>query len=281
MIAYNYEISGSDNKPLMLDVHTPGNHTEKSPVVIFSHGFKGFKDWGPFNLIADRFAASGITFVKFNFSHNGVTPRHPTEFTDLESFAENTLSKEMEDLGKVMDFVLSDDVVKKHHLDADKLYLIGHSRGGGTSILKSAEDKRVKKLVTWGAVSDFGKDWTPDFVKKWKKEGHIVVRNSRTGQEMPVNYSLYDDYQKHLDKLYIQAAIIKMNIPFLIIHGRDDETVGVNAAYDMNDWNKDFTELYIVEDADHVFGARHPWDSDKLPVQTDEVLHKTLNFLLN
>ena len=24
------------------------------PVIIFNHGFKGFKDWGPFNIIADK-----------------------------------------------------------------------------------------------------------------------------------------------------------------------------------------------------------------------------------
>ena len=35
------------------------------PVVVFSHGFKGFKDWGPFNLMANNFAANGFVFVKF------------------------------------------------------------------------------------------------------------------------------------------------------------------------------------------------------------------------
>lgn len=281
MISHTYEIRGSDNKPIDIDVRTPVKSADKIPFIIFSHGFKGFKDWGTFNMIADWFAEKGLGFVKFNFSHNGVTPESPLDFVDLDAFAKNTFSKEMDDLGSVMDFVLSEPFLKENNFDPDQLYLVGHSRGGGISILKTAEDKRVRKLVTWGAVNDFGKYWTPDVVKKWEKAGQMEVLNSRTGLQMPLNYSLYEDYQKHLDRLYIQAAVIKINVPFLIIHGRNDETVGVSAAYEMNDWNKDCTEIYIVEEANHVFGAKHPWDSGHLPKLTEEVLHKTLKFLLN
>ena len=281
MISHIYEIRGSENKPIGIDVRTPVKSADKVPFIIFSHGFKGFKDWGTFNMIADWFAEKDLGFVKFNFSHNGVTPESPLDFVDIDAFAKNTFSKEMDDLGSVMDFVLSEPFLKENNFDPDQLYLVGHSRGGGISILKAAEDKRVKKLVTWGAVNDFGKYWTPDVVKKWEKAGQIEVLNSRTGLQMPLNYSLYEDYQKHLDRLYIQAAVIKINIPFLIIHGRNDETVGVSAAYEMNDWNKDCTEIYIVEEANHVFGAKHPWDSGHLPKLTEEVLHKTLKFLLN
>lgn len=281
MISHIYEIRGSENKPIGIDVRTPVKSADKVPFIIFSHGFKGFKDWGTFNMIADWFAEKGLGFVKFNFSHNGVTPESPLDFVDIDAFAKNTFSKEMDDLGSVIDFVLSEAFLRENDFDPDQLYLVGHSRGGGISILKAAEDKRVRKLATWGAMNDFGKYWTSDVVKKWKKAGQIEVLNSRTGRQMPLNYSLYEDYQKHLDRLYIQAAVIKMNIPFLIIHGRNDETVGVSAAYEMNDWNKDCTEIYIVEEANHVFGAKHPWDSGHLPKLTEEVLHKTLKFLLN
>jgi dienelactone hydrolase len=280
MTCHQYEIEGSDGKPILLDVHAPEEMPARYPVIIFSHGFKGFKDWGTFNQIAAWFAARGFCFVKFNFSHNGTSPDYPEEFVDLASFAANTFSKEMDDLGRVIDFIWENPLGNSIP-DRSRLFLTGHSRGGGIAILKAAEDKRVRKLVTWAAVNDFGKSWNPKYTEQWKKNGKIEVLNSRTGQKMPLNYSLYEDYQRHLDRLYIPAAVVKLNIPFLIIHGRNDETICVRAAYEMNDWNKDCTELYIVEGANHVFGAKHPWDLAQLPEYEQEVLHKTLNFLLN
>ena len=47
------------------------NNTNKN-LIIFCHGFKGFKDWGPWNLVAEHFAKAGFFFIKFNFSHNFV-----------------------------------------------------------------------------------------------------------------------------------------------------------------------------------------------------------------
>ena len=46
--------------------------SQLKPVVVFVHGFKGFKDWGHFPLLADFFAGQGFVFVKLNLSHNGI-----------------------------------------------------------------------------------------------------------------------------------------------------------------------------------------------------------------
>lgn len=272
----SHRIAGSAGRPVLLDVHLPREARAPLPVIIFCHGFKGFKDWGSFNCMAAWFAARGFCFVKFNFSHNGTTPEAPEEFTDLESFAANTFSREMDDVGAVIDFVL-----EQPFADAGRICLMGHSRGGAIAILKAAEDKRVDRLVTWAAVNDFDKSWNHALVDKWKKTGRIEVVNSRTAQLMPLNYSLYADYRAHLDRLYVPSAVVRLAVPFLIVHGRDDQTVCVRRAYEMNDWNKDCTKLYIVEGADHVFGARHPWLDGKLPDHTLEALHATHNFLLN
>lgn len=56
------------------------------PVIIFSHGFKGFKDWGHFPIVAQWFAEKGLAFVRFNFSHNGTTPEQPCDFANLDNF---------------------------------------------------------------------------------------------------------------------------------------------------------------------------------------------------
>ena len=55
------------------------------PLVIFCHGYKGFKDWGPWSLVK-TLAKENIFVVKFNFSHNGTSISQPIEFSDLEAF---------------------------------------------------------------------------------------------------------------------------------------------------------------------------------------------------
>ncbi|RZK32728.1 MAG: dienelactone hydrolase, partial [Hymenobacter sp.] len=56
------------------------------PVIVFVHGFKGFKDWGHFPLLARFFAEQGFVFIKLNLSHNGVVVGGTGDLEDLEAF---------------------------------------------------------------------------------------------------------------------------------------------------------------------------------------------------
>ena len=95
-------IQQADSKPIILDIKfAEGN--EKN-LIIFTHGFKGFKDWGHFNLMSEQFANAGFDFLKFNFSHNGGTMEEPIDFPDLEAFGNNTFSIEQDDLNRVINF---------------------------------------------------------------------------------------------------------------------------------------------------------------------------------
>ena len=60
----------SSHKPIVYDTYFT-NDGKAKPLVIFCHGYKGFKDWGPWHLVAKAFAEAGFFFLKFNFSHNG------------------------------------------------------------------------------------------------------------------------------------------------------------------------------------------------------------------
>ena len=72
-IIKNFSIEGKHQKPIVTDVFYNETHQPKK-VVIFCHGYKGFKDWGAWNLMAEAFANAGFFFIKFNFSHNGGCP---------------------------------------------------------------------------------------------------------------------------------------------------------------------------------------------------------------
>jgi dienelactone hydrolase len=154
----NILLSGSAGKPMATDIFFD-EQSGKRPVVIYAHGFNGFKDWGGFDLIAAQFAAAGFTFVKFNFSHNGATPERPEDFSDLDAYAENNYSRELDDLAAVIDWVASTDNPYAAVIDNQYIGLLGHSMGGGISIIKAAEDSRVKALVTWASISECKTPW--------------------------------------------------------------------------------------------------------------------------
>ena len=164
------------------------------PIVIFCHGYKGFKDWGAWNIVAETFAKSQLFFVKMNFSHNGGTVENPIDFPDLKAFGENNYTKELDDLEVVISYLLK-EVNFKNEMHQRKITLIGHSRGGGTCLIKANEDQRISKVITWAGVSDFGMRFPKEpILSQWKKEGVVYITNQRTLQEMPHYYSFYEDF---------------------------------------------------------------------------------------
>jgi pimeloyl-ACP methyl ester carboxylesterase len=273
----NIILQSKHGRPFLADVYYQSN-LQKKPVVIFSHGFKGFKDWGAFDLVADKFAEAGFVFVKFSFSHNGTTIDHPVDFVDLEAFGNDNISIELDDLDVVLNWVCSEEFpVPERECNKKQIFLCGHSRGGGISILKAREDNRIKKLCTWGSVNEIGKYWKQDEMEKIKRDGVIFIPNTRTNQMMPVKWQMYEDYFANIHRLFIPDAVKQLTIPFLIIHGAKDETVPVTAATEMHEWNKHST-LLIVEDGNHNFGAKHPWDKSELPDHLLTVVNATIHF---
>ncbi len=250
----------------------------KKPVIIFNHGFKGFKDWGPFNLLAEQFARAGFVFVKMNFSHNGVTPENPNEFADLEAFAQNNFSIELDDTGVLIDELFDGNTsIPDEEMDLDKLFIIGHSRGGAHVILKSSEDSRIKAVVTWAAVNNLEAWHSREELEYWKKRGRIFIHNSRTNQEMPLDYQLVENFIENKDRLQVPEAVINLKIPMLAIHGSDDPTVPVEALKQIKSWNSDI-KAEIIPGAGHTFGGTHPFDGELLPDDLKKVTELTINF---
>lgn len=277
LLRQNIVLQSKHNRPFLADVYYKQDGRAK-PVVIFSHGFKGFKDWGAFNLVADAFAEAGLVFVKFSFSHNGTTVEHPEDFVDLEAFGNDNISIELDDLGVVIDWVCSGEFpINTNEYNANEIYLTGHSRGGGISILKAREDSRIKKLSTWGSVNEIGKYWKKEEMEKIKSDGVIFVPNARTNQMMPIKWQMYEDYFANIGRLFIPDAVKQISIPFLIVHGVKDETVSVSSATEMKEWNNS-AEVLLLENGNHNFGGRHPWNKDELPTDLQTVVAKTIEF---
>lgn len=251
----------------------------KKPVILFLHGFKGFKDWGHFNILASEISKRGFVFIKMNFSHNGTTPTRLVDFDDLEAFGHNNYSKELDDVGRMIDHICDGNLnVLSQDMDASKLILIGHSRGGGAAILKTAEDPRIRKVITWAAINDHSKRWPTVSLPEWRKKGVHYVLNGRTNQQMPMYYQIVEDYYTHESRLDIPKAVKKIKIPFMAIHGSLDETVPKEVLDELSDLNP-LVQTQLIPKAGHTFGGKHPYQSARLNKIGNALLDTTLDFL--
>jgi dienelactone hydrolase len=272
----NLCIPGSAGREIVLDVFLADSPS--SPLLIFSHGFKGFKDWGSFNEVAARFQEAGISFLKFNFSHNGTSKEDLENFCDLEAFGNNNFSKEMNDLGTVIDWAFQE---LKEKVDLDRIYLMGHSRGGGLSILKAREDNRIQAVISWASVCDFEKRLPQEKIHIWKERGVVYAFNGRTKQQMPMYYQFREDFYSNKERLDIPSATKQLNCPLLIVHGTADTTVVLEEAHSLYAWAKQ-AKLVEIEEADHVFDAKHPMDQqEKMSDALNIAIEESIQFLKN
>ncbi|WP_262148847.1 alpha/beta hydrolase family protein [Chryseobacterium foetidum] len=268
----NILLSNPDTKDFLADAYFPETQ-EKLPLVVFVHGYKGYKDWGAWNLMGERFAEAGFYFVKFNFSHNGTTIENPAEFDDLEAFGNNNYSKELSDLSFVINHFS-----KENEVDENKIVLIGHSRGGGISIIKTAEDIRIHGLITLASVDSlerFPKDGAFD---NWKEDGVYFVENGRTKQQMPHYYQFFEDFESNFHRFDVERCMEMAKAHVLVVHGTADESVSSKNSDHLHLLNPN-SELFLVENANHVFGAKEPWEENFLPYELALVTEKCIDFL--
>ncbi|SIT96622.1 Prolyl oligopeptidase family protein [Epilithonimonas bovis DSM 19482] len=246
---------------------------EKLPLIIFVHGYKGYKDWGAWELMGEKLAKAGFYFVKFNFSHNGTTIENPKEFADLEAFGQNNYSKELDDLEVVINHFKN-----QKEVDPDEVILLGHSRGGGISVIKASENKSISKLITLASVSTLDRFPKDEAFENWKKEGVYFVENARTHQNMPHYFQFYQDFENNKERLDVEKACVKLDIPALFIHGTKDESVKPEHSENLHRWTK-ASQIKWIENANHTFGAKEPWDDKELPIGLELATERIINFI--
>lgn len=274
----NFQLQSEFNKPILVDLFYNKTSTKK-PLVIFIHGYKGYKDWGVFGKMNTQFVDQGFALLKFNFSHNGGTPEQPIDFPDLEAFGNNNYTKELSDLQTVLNWIRKETQLH-NEIDVDNITLIGHSRGGGIATLTTASDPRIKKVITWASVCTLDRTMFQEGeeLQAWKTSGVSYVINGRTKQKMPHYIQFYEDYMQNKEKLNVESAAVNISVPHLIIHGDGDDAVPFFHAENLNNWNPK-SKLINIEGANHVFGGKQPWTEESLPQHFQEVLDSTLDFL--
>jgi alpha-beta hydrolase superfamily lysophospholipase len=258
-----------DDRPLIVrgEIRLPEN--PKGAVVI-CHGFKGFAHFSFFPYVATKLAEAGFSAITFDFSGSGIGEDREN-FTNPEAFTHNTYRQELDDIEAVV------AEARVHDWIEDGYGLFGHSRGGGVAILHAERDRDVKTLVTWAAISSANR-WTHEVVEKWRETGFVNIENSRTKQTIPLSTDILHEVE-HFGStmLNIPYAASRMKIPWLILHGAEDETVNVAEAERLSSLSEGVSTLRIVEGTDHSLGGKHPLPETITPM-LEQVTRETVEF---
>ena len=237
--------------------------------VVICHGFKGFAHFSFFPYLAEKLAEAGYRAITFDFSGSGIGEDREN-FTHRDAFTHNTYLQELDDLDAVVGEARVRDWIE------DGYGLFGHSRGGGIAILHAARDRGVKALVTWAAISSTNR-WLPETVADWRQRGFIDIANSRTGDVIPLSIEILHEVEEFGEtRLNIASAAGDITVPWLIVHGRDDETVPVSEAERLSSLAGHNAELLILDGVNHSFGGKHPLT--EMTPTLESVTRETVSF---
>jgi uncharacterized protein len=263
----NERYLGASQRESLYDLAIPLNWNKK--LIIFSHGYMGFKDWGAWNLLQDACVQQGFGFIKYNVSHNGGTPDQPIDFSDLDAFAHNTYTKELADLDAILALTAGIE-------NLQEIYLLGHSRGGGIVLLQSNHPK-VSKIAVLAPISSIEKRFpSGEALNQWRKEGTRFITNGRTHQEMPHHFVQYEDYLANAERLDIKRYVRNSRVPICVIHGDADASVHISEGEEIAAWAG--VELIRIEGEQHTFGAQQPWNEKRLPLGLEKVVQYLIVF---
>ena len=207
-------------------------------IVVLGHGVTGNKDRPFVVALGEGLAAAGIPALRFSFSGNG---------TSEGNFTDSTISKEVDDLGAVLD-----------HLNEYTVCYVGHSMGGAVGVLRASEDKRIQLLVSLAgmvhtkafAQREFG-DVTPDEGFMWDEP------------DCPLSQAYMDDLTQINTVVDLSPQI---TTPWLLVHGDEDDIVPIKDSHDILAKANSQAQLITLEGANHVFSDEYT------PVMVEKVI---------
>jgi len=258
-----FTVPGADGAPIRGDIYLPTG-MDAPPLVLVLHGFKGFKDWGFFPWLGRSLADAGLCAALVNFSHCGIA-QGVDRFDRLDLFEKDTWGKRLFDISAVLSAAQSAKLTSKAAPNPARLGLVGHSMGGGAALLAAAKDGRVRSLVTLAGVASSSRFDGVDVREHLRAFGHVKVMNSRTNQEMHVGQAYFDELDSNPQGFDLQAAAAQVTLPWLIVHGAEDESVPLDEALllldaaNSNPVQGENVKLLTLDGTGHTFGAQHPF----------------------
>ena len=194
-------------------------------LVVIGHGVTGHKDRPFLVALAEGLGGAGIPALRVSWSGNAGSEGR---------FADCTISKEVADLGAVLDACAGYSVT-----------YVGHSMGGAVGVLRARTDPRIRRLITLAGMVNtrafadhhFGA-LTPGRDLMWGKPGCVLS-------------PAYMDDLRRIGSVVGQAAEIA--VPWLLVHGNADTLVPLQDSRDALAQARGPTECVELDGCDHVW----------------------------
>lgn len=217
------EIRNAQGEKIDYTFHSGG---EVAPAtVIIGHGVTGNKDRAHLVALAEGLAANGTNALRFSFAGNG----------DSEgAFVDSTITKEIGDLAAVIDAAAAEGGI---------LYYAGHSMGGAVGVLTATRDDRLRGLVSLAGMVDCKKFAETEF---GEEESGFMWEEP----DCPLSEAFMDDMAS-LGSIVEKGSAIR--IPWLLIHGTDDDVVLPKDSNDIFAKAHEPKRLHLIGGADHSF----------------------------
>ena len=253
-----WTIPGSESLEILGETHAPSGPPRAAAVIV--HGYKGYKDYGMFPLLAERLARARFVTHRFNLAHSGMTNRTET-FERPDLFERDTWRFQAEDIRAVVRAIHAGTLAGQRL----PLFLIGHSRGGVSGTLAAAwfaDELALAGLVTINApdtccsLRDADRDTLP-------RDGFIPTLSARTGQTLRVGRAWLQDQLDHPELHDLLAQAERVRCPALVIQGAADETVPPSAADHLA--GALGARTLIIPGATHVLNTPNPTPPDADP----------------
>lgn len=208
-----------------LDHELRPGRADSQDLVVIGHGVTANKDRPWLVALSDALSAAGIASLRISFSGNGESDG---------SFEESTITKEVADLGCVLD-----------RLDEYDVSYVGHSMGGAVGVLRAAADDRIRRLVSLAGMVR-----TRAFCERkfgQLEPGRDVMWDK---PECPLSQAFVDDLTG-IDTVLEAAA--QVHVPWLLVHGTADTVVLPEDSVAAREATEGRAELIELEGVDHVF----------------------------
>jgi len=211
--------------------------------VIIGHGVTGNKDRPFIETLAVCLAKAGIPALRFSFAGNGGSEG---------KFEECCISKEVEDLGAVIDALTA---------AGRQVAYVGHSMGGAVGVKRAAIDDRIELLVSLAGMAHTKKFAEVEFGDQVPGQGHMW------GIETCPLSELYVEDMNSIATVIGLAGSVE--VPWLLVHGTEDDVVPIGESREMFEQANEPKELFEIPGADHVFDPEEC--ADALPAMVTKV----------